>query len=163
MDRKTFPSLGLKLIDEDQGIVEHVVTVFGVVDLGNDVSHPGSFKKTLQERAAKIRVLDSHNTFLFDPTSDYVETPDVRLDPVYDRHLFRLKLKEMEAGNEITAHVLDHLPENFTYSGLKNKIDALLTNPVFPTARQNETFEIMYWLANSNYEMYFQPDHLISA
>jgi predicted GH43/DUF377 family glycosyl hydrolase len=107
-------------------------------------------------------VLDSHNTFIFDPTSDYVETPDVHLDPVYDRHFFRLKLKEMGAGNEITAHVLDHLPENFTYSGLKNKIDELLTNPVFPLARQNETFEIMYWLANSNYEMYFRPDHLIS-
>ena len=28
--------------------------------------------------------------------------------------------------------------------------------------RQNETFEIMYWLANSNYEMNFQPDHRIS-
>jgi hypothetical protein len=107
-------------------------------------------------------VLDSHNTFLLDPTSDYVKTPDVHLDRVYDRHLFRLKLKEMGAGNEITAHVLDHLPENFTYSGLKNKIEGLLTNPVFPMARQNGTFEIMYWLANSNYEMYFQPDHLIS-
>src|SRR3990170_6325864 len=51
-------------------------------------------------------VLDSHNAVLFDPTSDYVETPDVQLDPVYDRHLFQLKLNEMAATNEITAYIL---------------------------------------------------------
>jgi predicted GH43/DUF377 family glycosyl hydrolase len=107
-------------------------------------------------------VLDSHNTFLFDPTSDYVETPDVHLDPAYDRHLFDLKLIEMAASNEVTAHLLNQLPENFTYNGLKNKIEALGTTPVFPITRQNETFEVMYWLINSNYEMNFRPDHLIS-
>jgi len=67
-------------------------------------------------------VLDRHNTFIFDPTSDYVERPDVRLNPVYDRHLFELKLNEMEACNEVTAHILDQLPEDFTYNELKEKI-----------------------------------------
>jgi hypothetical protein len=28
-------------------------------------------------------VLDRHNKFLFDPISDFVETPDLQLDPVY--------------------------------------------------------------------------------
>lgn len=107
-------------------------------------------------------VLDSHNTFLLNPTSDYVETPNLQLNPVYDRHLFGLKLNEMVAGNEVTGHILNQLPENFSYYGLKNKIEALRTNPVFPVPRQNETFEIMYWLANSNYEINFQPDHRIS-
>jgi predicted GH43/DUF377 family glycosyl hydrolase len=106
--------------------------------------------------------LDQDNTILFDPISDYVETPDLQLDPVYDRHLFQLKLNEMGACNETTAHVLDRLPENFTHNGLKNKIEVLRSNPVFPIAHQNETFEIMYWLANSNYEMSFPPDHRIS-
>jgi predicted GH43/DUF377 family glycosyl hydrolase len=97
--------------------------------------------------------LDQDNTILFDPISDYVETPDLQLDPVYDRHLFQLKLNEMTASNEVTAHLLNQLPENFTHNGLKNKIEVLRSNPVFPIAHQNETFEIMYWLANSNYEM----------
>ncbi|MDX1777463.1 MAG: hypothetical protein R3339_01140, partial [Thermodesulfobacteriota bacterium] len=48
-------------------------------------------------------ILDKHNTFSFDPVSDYVETPDVHLNPVYDRYLFQLKLNEMEACNEVTA------------------------------------------------------------
>ena len=107
-------------------------------------------------------ILDEHNTFLFDPVSDYVETPDVHLNPVYDRHLFQLKLNEMEACNEVTAHILDQLPEDFTYNELKEKIAALDAKPVFSETHQNETFEIMYWLASSNYEINFRPDHKIS-
>ena len=37
-------------------------------------------------------ILDRHNAVIFDPTSDYVETPDIHLNPVYDRYLFQLKL-----------------------------------------------------------------------
>jgi hypothetical protein len=52
-----------KTVDEDEGIVEHIITVFGVIDYGKDRSHPGSFTKTLAERAPHdIRVLDMHNT-----------------------------------------------------------------------------------------------------
>ena len=107
-------------------------------------------------------VLDRDNTFIFDPVSDYVDTPDVRLNPVYDRHLFQLKLNEMETCDEVTAHILDQLPEDFTYNELKERIGALRESPVFSEKRQKGTFEIMYWLANSNYEMNFRPDHRIS-
>jgi predicted GH43/DUF377 family glycosyl hydrolase len=107
-------------------------------------------------------VLDEHNTFIFDPVSDYIERPDVRLNPIYDRHLFQLKLNEMETCDEVTAHLLDQLPENFTYNELNEKIEALRARPIFSKARQNQTFEIMYWLANSNYEVGFDPDHKIS-
>ncbi len=107
-------------------------------------------------------VLDRDNTFSFEPTSDYVERPDVHLNPVYDRHLFQLKLGEMEACNGIAARLLRQLPKNFTYNDLNEKIEALRARPVSSEARQNETFEIMYWLANSNYEMSFRPDHKIS-
>ncbi|MBW1944429.1 MAG: glycoside hydrolase family 130 protein [Deltaproteobacteria bacterium] len=107
-------------------------------------------------------VLDEHNTFLFDPTSDYVERPSVRINRFYNRHLFKLKLNEMEASNGITARLLDQLPEDFTYNDLDEKIRALRAKPISSEARQNQTFEIMYWLANSNYETNFRPDHRIS-
>ncbi|MBL7192169.1 glycoside hydrolase family 130 protein, partial [bacterium] len=107
-------------------------------------------------------VLDQYNTILFDPVSDYVETPDLLLDQVYDRHLFQLKLNEMAVCNEITAHILNQLPEDFTYNELKEKIEKSRAINVLSQARQNETFEVMYWLANSNYEMSFRPDHRIS-
>ena len=107
-------------------------------------------------------VLDENNKVIFDPTSDYVERPDIRLNPIYDRYLFLLKLNEMEACDEVTAYILDRLPEDFTYNELKQKIGALRASPVFPEARQNQTFKIMYWLANSNYEVGFHHDHRIS-
>ena len=107
-------------------------------------------------------VLDRDNTFIFDPTSDYVERPDVRLNAVYDRHLFQLKLNEMEACDEVTAHILGQLPEDFTYNELKEKIGALRARPIFFEERQNQAIEIMYWLANSNYEVAFHPHHRIS-
>ena len=56
---KTIIFKGYKL-DEEQGIVEHIVSVFGIEDLGGDVVHPGAFTKTIQERGTRIRVLDSH-------------------------------------------------------------------------------------------------------
>ena len=100
--------------------------------------------------------LDQDNTIIFDPISEYVETPDLHVDPIYDRHLFQLKLKEMDACNEITAYLLDLLPESFAYNELKERIGALASRPVVPDARQNETFEVMHWLSNSNYEMSFR-------
>lgn len=62
MEHKSFPSLGLKVVDESKGIVEHVITVFGIIDYGKDISHPGSFTKTIAERGTKVLVLDQHRT-----------------------------------------------------------------------------------------------------
>lgn len=61
MEHKTVPAY-LKLVDEDKGIVECIFAVFGNIDEGDDVIHPGSFKKTLSERQNKVKVLDQHNT-----------------------------------------------------------------------------------------------------
>ncbi len=107
-------------------------------------------------------VLGRHNRCLFNPISDFVETPDLHLNPVYKRNPFQRKLNEMGAINEITAHILNQLPEDFTYNGLTDKIGMLRATPLFSIAHQNRTFEIMCWLAASNYEVSFHADHRIS-
>jgi predicted GH43/DUF377 family glycosyl hydrolase len=107
-------------------------------------------------------VLDRHNRFLFDPISDFVETPDLQLDAVYKRNVFRRKLNEMGAGNEISVYVLNQLPEDFTYNELLEKIGILRAKPQFSETIQNRTFEIICWLADSNYEVSFHADHRIS-
>jgi len=61
-EHKSYPSFSTKVIDEEEGIVEHIFAVFGNVDLGNDVLHPGSFAKSIAERGRQIKVLDLHNT-----------------------------------------------------------------------------------------------------
>lgn len=109
-------------------------------------------------------VLDRHNTFSFDPISDFVETPDLQLDPnpVYKRNIFQRKLNEMGAGNEITVYVLNQLPEDFTYNELLEKIERLHAKPQFSESIQNRTFKIIRWLADSNYEVSFHSDHHIT-
>lgn len=107
-------------------------------------------------------ILDANNTVHLDPISDYVVTPEVHLDPVYDLNLFRLKLHEMGADNDVMRHLLTQLLDTFSYHGLKRNIETLQANPMFPIDRQNNTFELIYWLANSNYEVYFDPQDLIS-
>ena len=107
-------------------------------------------------------VLNRHNTFFFDPLSDFVETPDLRMDPVYKRHPFRRKLYEIGASNEISSHILDRLPEDFAYNALLEQIRMLRDTPCYSEAHQNRTFEMMCWLADSNYEVSFHADHRIS-
>ncbi len=107
-------------------------------------------------------VLDRRNRIIFDPISDFVETPDLRLDPIYKRNPFRRKLDEMGAADEISAHILDRLPEDFAYKALLEQMEMLRLAPLYSEARQNRTFEIMCWLADSNYEVSFHADHRIS-
>jgi len=61
MEHKTFPGMVVKA-DEEQGIVDAFFAIFGNVDEGQDVMHPGAFTKTFSERGNKVRVLDNHRT-----------------------------------------------------------------------------------------------------
>ena len=107
-------------------------------------------------------VIDRHNKFFLDPISDVVETPDLQLDPVYKRNPFQRKLDEMGAIHQITVHILDQMSEDFTYNELLEKIGMLRAKPLFSEEYQNRTFEVMSWLADSNYEVRFHADHRIS-
>jgi predicted GH43/DUF377 family glycosyl hydrolase len=107
-------------------------------------------------------VLDKHNTFLFDPISEYVETPREHIKPVYDKHSFRLKLNEMKADNEMASNLLDHLPDYFTYNELKETSAKIRAKSIFSKPISKETFELIFWLAKSNYESNFETDSLIS-
>lgn len=57
---KTIPAFSFKA-EGDKGIVEHLVSVFGVLDLGQDVTDAGAFLRTIEERKGLVRVLDQHH------------------------------------------------------------------------------------------------------
>jgi predicted GH43/DUF377 family glycosyl hydrolase len=107
-------------------------------------------------------VLDRHYRFHFDPISDFVETPCLQLDAVYKRDVFQRKLYEMGIDNEIADQLLNQMPQDFTYNGLIEKIGILREKRQFSETVQNRTFEILCWLADSNYEVSFHADHRIS-
>jgi len=57
---KQYPTT-ITAIDEDAGVVEAIVNVFGIIDDGDDIVHQGAFAKTLAENGTRVKVLDSHN------------------------------------------------------------------------------------------------------
>jgi len=59
LERKTSPGFVIKA-DAEQGIVDAIFSVFGNIDQGNDIVHPGAFVKTFVERGGKVRILDNH-------------------------------------------------------------------------------------------------------
>lgn len=124
---KTFPYIELKR-DDDQGIVEHLITVFGIVDHGKDVCHPGAFTKTITERGHKIRVLDAHNT---DSVMRVVGKP--------------LGLKEI-ARDELPAGILEEYPE--ATGGLWARTQFLMDTPegkgVFTRIKEGAVDEFSY-------------------
>lgn len=101
--------------------------------------------------------IDDKNTIIFDTPSEFVETPDYQVNPVYDRHLFQLKLLEMKAADESSAMILDGLAENFSYIELCQSIHEYCAAHEF-----NGTIKTILWLANSNYELNFSAGHRIS-
>lgn len=60
MEHKQTENVVITNIDEDQGIVEAIWAVMGNIDKGNDIIHPGAFKKTFNERGNQIKLLDNH-------------------------------------------------------------------------------------------------------
>ncbi|MCK6580350.1 MAG: HK97 family phage prohead protease [Anaerolineae bacterium] len=96
-------------IDAAQGIVEAIVSVFGVIDAGNDMVTPGAFAKTINERGMKVRVLDNHAA---DSVLRVVGIP--------------LAMREI-GREELPAEVLTRFPE--ATGGLWTKTQYLLDTP----------------------------------
>ena len=74
---------------------------------------------------------------------------------------FQQKLYEMGAGKQVTAYILNQLPEDFTFKELMEKIGRLHANH---NSRKDskQNLKLMRWLADSNYEVGFPPRHRIS-
>jgi len=125
-----------------------------------------SFRVTGEGHVSSIEfrsgVINSDNKILLDAVSPYVETPVVHPNPVYDRHLFNLKLNEMGACNEVTAYLFSELSSEFTLEDLERQIQVLESMTNFDTERKAAAIDCARWLARSNYEMAFRPEHSIS-
>ena len=125
-----------------------------------------SFRATGEGHISSIEfrsgIIDKNNDIYFDPLSDYVRTPRIHTDASYDLHLFRLKLQEMGASNAVTHQLLNKLPDNFTFNDLQGMIAKFQNNGQLPPQEKTDAINMALWLAESNYEILFRPDHQIS-
>src|SRR5690625_457775 len=112
--------------------------------------------------AFRSGIIDGEGDLQFDPVSPYVGTPDMQLNPEYEKAVFRRKLDEIGECSEIADHIFKDMPDHFDYQKLKERMGQLISEPVFAPERQFDCFHQMHWLVNSNYRLDFPPDHSIS-
>jgi predicted GH43/DUF377 family glycosyl hydrolase len=105
-------------------------------------------------------VVDANGDVSIDPLSRYARTAHHRA-PVYDRLIFRSKLEELAAFNDISATVLGALPEHFSLDELKAMIAAVESRHGSHVDVAHAT-RTMHWLASSNYDSSFPPDSELS-
>jgi predicted GH43/DUF377 family glycosyl hydrolase len=125
-----------------------------------------SFRSTGEGHISSIEfrsgILGKNNDLTFDPVSRHVETPELIKNPTYDKHVFILKLEDMEAKHQISEEILRPLPEQFSFNDLQCSIQQELNNYPDPPPLLHETIEKIRWLAKSNYELQFRSDRRIS-
>ena len=124
-----------------------------------------SFRATGEGHVSSIEfrsgIIDDNENIYFDPISQYVATPEMHTDPVYNRLHFERKLEEMGALDHITNKLLKGLGETFTFDGLQAKIRKLRSSK-FRRKDKNHAIDTALWLARSNYEVIFRADEQIS-
>ena len=124
-----------------------------------------SFRATGEGHISSIEfrsgIVDENHDIFFDAISQYVATPEIHTDPVYQRLHFHRKLEEMGAHNRVTNRLLEGLGETFTFDQLEIQIKALRSSK-FRLKSKQEAIDTALWLARSNYEVVFHPDHQIS-
>ncbi|MGC9365559.1 MAG: glycoside hydrolase family 130 protein, partial [bacterium] len=131
---------------------------------------PGSLRFIMSLRATgeghvssivfRSGIIKNDGTFLLNPVSEFVETPEIRHDQSYDRHLFQLKLKDMKAWNETSIRVFEKLPKLFTFHELNNSITTLQMNAA--NSLDEVAIKNILWLADSNYFIKFEEKNEIS-
>jgi predicted GH43/DUF377 family glycosyl hydrolase len=106
-------------------------------------------------------VIDERCNLTFDQVSNYAIT-GMRQKPQYDKHLFGSKLAELGANNEIASHVLDLLPERFSFDELERSLALLDEKRVFPQVIAFETIKLIHLLASSNYLVAYPRESPVS-
>jgi predicted GH43/DUF377 family glycosyl hydrolase len=81
--------------------------------------------------------------------------------PVYEKHIFYTKLRELDVYNGIAATVLDALPDRFTLEQLETTIREVDQQHRHRPEAEHVTRTI-HWLASSNYESSFAADSKLS-
>lgn len=106
-------------------------------------------------------MINSDGELRFESNSSFVKTPVIE-NPVYRKRLFHKKLTEMKACDDVANYILDRMPQKFIYDELKEQMTDLSEDPQFAPERQISCFKHMRQLADSDYQLKFQPDHRLS-
>jgi len=97
-----------------------------------------------------------------DPVSHLATAPEIASDPSYVKMPFIVKLHEMGFDNGHSAAVMAPLGEGFNRSGLDQSLKRIRRETRPLTQDLENTLKCIQWLADSNYELGFSPEHALS-
>jgi predicted GH43/DUF377 family glycosyl hydrolase len=124
-----------------------------------------SFRATGEGHVSSIEfrsgTVDANHDIYFDPVSQYVATPEIHTYLAHTRVDFRRKLEEMGVRDRVANHLLEQLPEAFTYDELAIQLKNLRSTK-FRRKDKDHVIDSALWLARSNYEVRFGADKPIS-
>lgn len=107
-------------------------------------------------------VIHADTAITLEQPSRFVVAPKLNPNPTYLKRVFVHKLMEMGFENEFSSGVMESLAENFTLS----QLDAAMRRAPHgsePLPREAQrTAECVRWLAESNYEVHFDPGVAVS-
>lgn len=110
----------------------------------------------------RVGTLFANGTIKVDSPTEYVTTPEIHLNPTYNKHSFLIKLHEMGFHNKYAESVLESLEASFTLDQLERSIRALSKQARGLSHDEQRTLECMRWLAESNYQLSFESQTQMS-
>ena len=125
-----------------------------------------SFRATGEGHISSIvfrsAIIDKDNSIFLEPVSPFLGIPEVVLNAAYDRELFKAKSEEMGQFGEAAKQIYQHLPASFTPAEMEQAIISVRSSNTFGPADLEEAVVHFRWLMESNYEIFFPHDQLIS-
>jgi predicted GH43/DUF377 family glycosyl hydrolase len=106
-------------------------------------------------------VLDTKKNLMLGPVSPFLETPEVVLNPTYEKAVFLMILRDELECNDIIYQIFDKLPDTFQFYELKKRIEEFMADQA-PTSERRETLEMIFWVARSNFVQSFRPQSRLS-
>ncbi len=107
-------------------------------------------------------VIHADHTITMEEPSRFVTAPKLNPNPTYLKLVFLHKLTEMGFENDWSGTVLSSLGENFTLSELESAIRRAARGSGPLPREAQRTLECVRCLAESNYEVHFDPSVAVS-
>jgi predicted GH43/DUF377 family glycosyl hydrolase len=102
-------------------------------------------------------IIDAQLRITIDEPSRYVSAPEIDRNPTYRKINFLHKLMEMGFENDWSQRLMELLGDQFTFSELERAMQVTASD-AGPVSREvQRTKECVRWLAESNYEIHFDP------
>jgi len=114
---------------------------------------------SIEFRSGVIRA--DHSVTLEEP-SRFVTAPVLNPNPTYRKRVFLHKLMEMGFENEWSTELMRTLNSDFTLSQLEAEMRRAAGDLALQSREVLRTMECVRWLAQSNYEVHFDPSISVS-